>query len=1155
MRRAAGQGRQGPCRWVAKAKGAAGDKGPFACDDGDPCTGKEACASGACKAAAVLCKCKSNADCEQADDGDLCNGTWYCDKTLAVADCAFNKASVVLCNKKDDTACAKARCDPKTGACGLKPEKAGTTCDDGDPCTIKTACAKGACLGSPNACDDSDACTTDTCTKSGGCAHTKRTCEDGNACTSDGCDAKSGQCTFAKVIDGRVCNADNDGCTVNDACKSGVCGVGSPVECSGNTGPCEQMACANKGPLAFQCAKVARPDGAACDDDISCFAGAVCKAATCLPGKAPRLFDRVYGSASGWSQFHDVREQPGGDLLLVGSTRSSVGSVKGQKAWLVRTDRLGNVKKETTVATSSGSAPVALKGVLGGEAGTYYIAGDVVGSSGTLDTLVQRREDSGKVVWSTTFPSEYAGWKGAGPFHDRVHAFARGHQGDLAVAVSIGGPGAGWSWQVARLSAKGKILYRTAPGGWQHEVSTRGLLFLPGGDILLHGARAKPLGGGKSARVRQRFDGKGNIVNADAEYTYPSSTAVGYGATVLLGGQRLLVAGWNSNHALGNDLRQEFRIYDVGGGQSCLRVGAPGVYAMRATHARDRRAALVGVRKQADGSPGVFLQGLDDVCGNEQWSVDHGSKFGQLGEGIKSLADGGLAVTGWRYGSASGAKGPRRALLLRTDAWGHGSCGTSGQCVSKAWKACADDKECTTDLCDKLSGCTHGAPAGINCSVTNGCSLAATCDQGKCQQSDNGNDLYQRYANGADHRYRINRLLGAYDAGAGVVRAVYHAPHTAHMVVAGMSKDQLINDIGKTGEDKACMPAAEVARVHRSFGRNHYAGTSKSGSKTFARFCVPVAGKLQLRSVQQASSVQGRDAAGSIEGGAWGLFGAPGINGLARYDKAGKAQWTKVFALGKDARLESIAAFANADAAAAGAIGAPGKRDGLLARVDVAGKLAWQAKVDGGADERLSAVRVRHQGDVVFTGVRHDNTAVYSHFYGAASATGKLMWTRAPAQPDLGRLDTIVVMPDDSLAMSGVRELYAEPAVLLVRADGDGAPLWERTFKGRKGDSFLPARDTLSALPDGSFFIGASGYIDKGKYRRFWGIHTDPLGYAACNGPGKCLAKVGNGACDDKNPCTIDVCDAAKGCEHTPSVGTVCGKDKVCTQGKCVAGK
>jgi hypothetical protein len=46
-----------------------------------------------------------------------------------------------------------------------------------------------------------------------------------------------------------------------------------------------------------------------------------------------------------------------------------------------------------------------------------------------------------------------------------------------------------------------------------------------------------------------------------------------------------------------------------------------------------------------------------------------------------------------------------------------------------------------------------------------------------------------------------------------------------------------------------------------------------------------------------------------------------------------------------------------------------------------------------------------------------------------------------------------------------------------------------------------------------------------------------------------------DGSCDDGNPCTLDTCDPAKGCQHAPAVGP-CSDGSACTQGDtCADGK
>jgi hypothetical protein len=90
-------------------------------------------------------------------------------------------------------------------------------CNDGDACTLSDRCNNGACEG-PTAriCDDSNVCTDDACNPASGCTFTPTvagtSCDDGNTCTlSDRCN--NGACEGPTA---RICN-DNSFCT-QDSC-------------------------------------------------------------------------------------------------------------------------------------------------------------------------------------------------------------------------------------------------------------------------------------------------------------------------------------------------------------------------------------------------------------------------------------------------------------------------------------------------------------------------------------------------------------------------------------------------------------------------------------------------------------------------------------------------------------------------------------------------------------------------------------------------------------------------------------------------------------------------------------------------------------------------------------------------------------------------
>ena len=279
----------------------------LACNDGDPCTASDVCLDGKCTSTSTgsQCSCSLDSDCAKLDDGDLCNGTLYCDKSGAKPVCAFNPATVVVCPTVDDTQCQRNACDAKTAQCKVLPmektktkcfaiidavtqKKAGEQCfvevalpgdpsptfkcDDGNPCTANDTCTVGQCQGGINTCP---------CQKDADCAKE----EDGNSCNGtlycdktsalhkcipnpasvvvcpsafdtvcakNQCDKKTGKCANVFVSNGQACD-DGNPCTPFDSCVGGECQSGT------NTCVCEVDGdCANK------------EDGNACNGKLYC---------------------------------------------------------------------------------------------------------------------------------------------------------------------------------------------------------------------------------------------------------------------------------------------------------------------------------------------------------------------------------------------------------------------------------------------------------------------------------------------------------------------------------------------------------------------------------------------------------------------------------------------------------------------------------------------------------------------------------------------------------------------------------------------------------------------------------------------------------------------------------------------------------------------
>ncbi len=272
------------------------------CDDGDPCTLGDHCIQGQCAGEAVACDCQADADCEALEDGDLCNGTLYCNTAKVPFQCQVEPGTEVLCPAPEglDAPCLVAACNPANGQCSFSPVGDGKPCDDGNLCTLGDTCQEGTCTGGPTPnCNDGNPCTTDSCNPAEGCAHGNSNeecsdgdvctlgdqcadgackpgtdlldCDDGNPCTTDSCNPALG-CAHGNSND--ACD-DGNACTTNDQCLGGQCKGGEPPECDdGNV--CTTDSCQpNQG-----C--VHALNSAPCNDDDVCTIGDHCHLGQCI---------------------------------------------------------------------------------------------------------------------------------------------------------------------------------------------------------------------------------------------------------------------------------------------------------------------------------------------------------------------------------------------------------------------------------------------------------------------------------------------------------------------------------------------------------------------------------------------------------------------------------------------------------------------------------------------------------------------------------------------------------------------------------------------------------------------------------------------------------------------------------------------------------
>lgn len=289
-----------------------------ACHDDKFCTVNDACTNGVCGGSSRSCAALSN-QCNEGvcnEDSDACEARpvaneTSCDdgKYCTIADrCDAGQCVGVSrdCSSSSDQ-CNIGTCNEEAEHCEGKPRENGTTCDDGQFCTVSDVCTGGTCSGSAKdcsaltdscntgvcneetdeckavpvangtGCDDGAFCTVNDACVQGACRGTSRDCSSaGDQCNSGTCDEEQNVCKKQPRPDGIECD-DELFCTVDDKCSNGVCG-GSSRDCGDTGNPCTTSFCLE---ASDKCTSIPVPDGTGCDDGHFCTLKDTCTAGAC----------------------------------------------------------------------------------------------------------------------------------------------------------------------------------------------------------------------------------------------------------------------------------------------------------------------------------------------------------------------------------------------------------------------------------------------------------------------------------------------------------------------------------------------------------------------------------------------------------------------------------------------------------------------------------------------------------------------------------------------------------------------------------------------------------------------------------------------------------------------------------------------------------
>lgn len=314
------------------------------CNDGNACTQTDTCQSGICEGTdplvcEALDQCHISGQCDpesgecsnpNAENETPCNAD---DSGCTISDACQDGLCVAGdapdCSSQDDQ-CNEGACEStgeNTFTCVKNPVPLqGQGCNaDTDGCTVGDQCLNGTCVAgmAPDCSDESDQCNTGVCSSTGsnsyvcisnplphngdacnadsdGCT-LNDTCDNGDCiagdppdCSSENDDCNIGACsstgdnTYVCVKDptslnGSICNADSDGCTIDDTCTNGTCTAGILADCSEESDQCNTGVCQSTGDNSYDCQKdPTSHEGNACDDMSLCTTDEVCTNGFCI---------------------------------------------------------------------------------------------------------------------------------------------------------------------------------------------------------------------------------------------------------------------------------------------------------------------------------------------------------------------------------------------------------------------------------------------------------------------------------------------------------------------------------------------------------------------------------------------------------------------------------------------------------------------------------------------------------------------------------------------------------------------------------------------------------------------------------------------------------------------------------------------------------
>lgn len=227
------------------------------CNDGLDCTSFDSCTGGQCQGIPI-----------NVDDGIVCTldsclePGGVISHTLATGYCFIDNTCYLDGTVNPSDPCTVCRVSSSTSAWSFTLQL-NVPCNDGIRCTSNDQCniESLSCVGTPIDCSSFN-----------------------NDCNTAVCVESTGTCVLTPVVDDTPCPS-LDFCLVDKKCRSGVCSLGEPRNCSSSSSQCSIGSCNSS---LQQCISTPLPDNTQCSDDNNvCNGPSICLGGDCLNGDPP----------------------------------------------------------------------------------------------------------------------------------------------------------------------------------------------------------------------------------------------------------------------------------------------------------------------------------------------------------------------------------------------------------------------------------------------------------------------------------------------------------------------------------------------------------------------------------------------------------------------------------------------------------------------------------------------------------------------------------------------------------------------------------------------------------------------------------------------------------------------------------------------------